>query len=172
MRHAAAGLLAAHRAGIVHRDVKPDNLFLLGPLGEPYALKVIDFGMAQSASGSTQSKGLLLGTVQYMAPEQIVADPVDARTDVYGLGVVMFRMFTGHLPYETDFHTDVLAHQLFSPTPPPSWLSDTIDPRIETVIVTAMRKHPENRYDFMQGLLARTSTGSSRSARASLATGR
>jgi serine/threonine protein kinase len=153
VRHAAAGLRAAHHAGIVHRDVKPDNLFLLGPLGEPYGLKVIDFGMAETASGSRQTKGLLLGTVQYMAPEQIVADPVDARTDVYGLGVVMFRMFTGHLPYETDLHTDVLAHQLFSPTPPPSWLSDTIDPRIEAVIVTAMRKHPENRYDSMQGLL-------------------
>jgi eukaryotic-like serine/threonine-protein kinase len=153
VRHAAAGLAAAHRAGIVHRDVKPDNLFLLGPLGEPYGLKVIDFGMAKSASGSTQTKGLLLGTVQYMAPEQIVADEVDARTDVYGLGVVMFRMFTGHLPYETELHTDLLAHQLFSPIPPPSWLSDTIDPRIEAVIVTAMRKHPANRYESMERLL-------------------
>jgi serine/threonine protein kinase len=154
MRHAASGLAAAHRAGVVHRDIKPDNLFLLGPLGDPYGLKVIDFGMAKAASGGTDAKGLVLGTVQYMAPEQIVSDPVDARTDIYGLGVVMFRTFTGHLPYETDLHTDLLAHQLFSPIPPPSWLHETIDPRIEAVIITAMRKHPENRYASMVALLA------------------
>lgn len=151
MRHAALGLLAAHRAGIVHRDVKPGNLFLMGPVGSPYGLKVIDFGMAKG-DGRISAHDIVLGTMEYMAPEQIVSDPVDARTDIYGLGVVMFRVFTGHLPFDVDIDLQVLAHQMFSPAPPPSWLAEEIDPRIERAILRALRKNPENRYASMQML--------------------
>ncbi len=155
MRHAALGLAAAHGAGISHRDVKPGNLFLLGPIGNPYGLKLIDFGLAKAAtSGRISSHDIVLGTVEYMAPEQIVTDPSDARTDVYGLGVVMFRVFTGHLPFDVETDLELLAHQMFSPAPPPSWLTEDIDPRIERVILRAMRKHPDNRYASMQALVA------------------
>src|SRR5882762_4672638 len=155
MRHAGQGLVAAHRAGIVHRDVKPGNLFLLGPIGNPYGLKVIDFGMAKGErSGRISSHDLVLGTIEYMAPEQIVTDPSDARTDVYGLGVVMFRVFTGHLPFDVETDVELLAHQMYSPAPPPSWLQEDIDPRIERVILRAMRKHPDNRYPSMEALVA------------------
>jgi serine/threonine-protein kinase len=155
MRHAALGLAAAHRAGIVHRDVKPGNLFLLGPIGNPYGLKLIDFGMAKGEqSGRISSHDLVLGTIEYMAPEQIVTDPSDARTDVYGLGVVMFRVFTGHLPFDVETDFELLAHQMFSAAPPASWLKEDIDPRIEKVILRAMRKRPDNRYATMDALVA------------------
>jgi serine/threonine-protein kinase len=154
MRHAGLGLIAAHRAGIVHRDVKPGNLFLVGPIGNPYGLKVIDFGMAKGdSSGRISAHDIVLGTIEYMAPEQIVTDPSDARTDVYGLGVVMFRVFTGHLPFDVDTDIELLAHQMFSPAPPASWLNEEIDPRIERVITRAMRKRPENRYPNMEALV-------------------
>lgn len=153
-RQAAGGLAAAHRAGVIHRDIKPDNLFLLGDRGEPYGLKVLDFGLAKRTQGSKFSAGgLVLGTIEYMSPEQLLSDPVDARTDVYGLGVVMFRMFTGQLPFDVKANFGMLAHQLLSPAPPPSWLNDAMDPRIERIMLTAMRKHPENRYPTMEDLL-------------------
>jgi serine/threonine-protein kinase len=155
MRHAAQGLIAAHTGGIIHRDVKPGNLFLLGPLGNPYGLKLIDFALAKGAASSRISAhDLVLGTMEYMAPEQIVSDPTDERTDVYGLGVVMFRMFTGHLPFDAETDFEMLAHQMLSPAPPASWLNEQIDPRIELIILRAMRKCPENRYPTMQALLA------------------
>jgi serine/threonine-protein kinase len=161
VRQAAQGLCAAHRAGIVHRDVKPDNFVLLGPTGEPYGLKLIDFGMAQldasysagSPSSATSASHNILGTLEYMAPEQILAEPVDARTDVYAMGVVMFRLFTGHLPFDTSLPTDLLRHQLFTPLPPPSWLDEQLDRRVERMIITATRKHPDNRYASMQALV-------------------
>ena len=154
VRQAAQGLLAAHRAGVVHRDVKPDNFVLLGPTGDPYGLKLIDFGMAKldSAAGGTGSH-TILGTVEYMAPEQILVEPVDARTDVYAMGVVMFRLFTGHLPFDTNMPADLLRHQLFSSLPPPSWLETNLDPRVERMILTATRKNPDNRYANMQQLV-------------------
>jgi serine/threonine-protein kinase len=154
VRQAAQGLCAAHRAGIVHRDVKPDNFVLLGPTGEPYGLKLIDFGMAKlDGTGGTSGSHTILGTVEYMAPEQILAEPVDARTDVYAMGVVMFRLVTGHLPFDTSLPADLLRHQLFSSLPPPSWLDEQLDPRIERMIFAATRKHPDNRYPSMQALL-------------------
>jgi len=155
IRHAAHGLIAAHRAGIVHRDVKPGNLFLIGPIGNPYGLKLIDFGMAKGeTSRRISAHDLVLGTIEYMAPEQIVSDPTDVRTDVYGLGVVMFRVFTGHLPFDVATDIEMLAHQIFSPAPPASWLHEQIDSRIELVILRAMRKRPENRYATMEALVA------------------
>lgn len=148
-REAALGLAAAHRAGIVHRDVKPDNLFLV----DGDAIKLLDFGMAKAERDGASSAELVMGTVQYMAPEQIVSEQVDARTDVYALGVVLFRMLTGHLPFDVGLGTDLLGHQLFSPAPPPSWLDDDLDPTVERVILCAMRKDPANRYPSMEAFL-------------------
>ncbi|HEY6078411.1 MAG TPA: serine/threonine-protein kinase [Polyangiaceae bacterium] len=155
VRQAAQGLVAAHRAGIVHRDVKPDNFVLVGPNDEPIGLKLIDFGMAKldASGGGTSGSHTILGTVEYMAPEQILAESVDARTDVYAMGVVMFRLFTGHLPFDTGLPADLLRHQLFSSMPPPSWLEAELDGRIERMILTATHKHPDNRYADMQELL-------------------
>lgn len=153
-RQAAAALSAVHRTGIVHRDVKPDNLFLVGVPDEPVAFKLLDFGMARfEDERPSEDSTSVLGTAQYMAPEQILVEPVDARADVYGLGVVMFRMFTGHLPFEGKEPKELLLHQLFSPVPPPSWLAEDLDPRLEAIILRATRKHPDNRFPSMDALV-------------------
>jgi eukaryotic-like serine/threonine-protein kinase len=161
IREAASGLAAAHAQNIFHRDVKPDNLFLCGTGGKVTGLKVIDFGLARTGSSSDDPDGgavsghgpEVMGTAEYMAPEQVVADPADARSDVYSLGMVTFRLITRELPFDAASAHDLLAHQLASKSPPPSWLIDQLDEGIDTLILTAVRKHPENRYPTMQALL-------------------
>jgi serine/threonine-protein kinase len=76
-----------------------------------------------------------------------LGDKVDARTDIYSLGVVLFRMLTGQLPFDLKLSATLLRHQLISPAPPPSWLCEDLDPRIEAIVLKAMRKNPANRYD-------------------------
>ena len=151
MVQAAAGLEAAHEQQIIHCDIKPDNLFLCGPPGRATALKILDFGLARhQGAGFSPGHETIAGTFEYMAPEQIVAEPVDPRADVYALGVVMFRALTGELPFDTSPATRLVGHHLFSPAPPPSWLADGLDPKLESVVLRAMRKHPQNRYPTMQ----------------------
>lgn len=154
-RQAAAGLAAIHDAGVVHGQVRPSNLLVLGAPEQPYGLKVLDYGAAKLwDSGPTSGTHTMSGTVEYLAPEQIVVEDVDERTDVYALGVVLFRLFTGQLPFETSVGPVVLRHQLFSPIPPASWLNDAIDPRIEALVANATRKRRENRYPTMLELSA------------------
>lgn len=151
VREVAQALHAVHEVGIVHRDIKPDNLFLVGPLGDPSHVKVLDFGMARLPHEEHDEESTsILGTAQYMAPEQILVEPVDARTDVYALGVVLFRLVTGHLPFDAKSSGDLLRHQLFSSVPPPSWLVDHLLPGLEEVILRATRKAPAQRYASMR----------------------
>ncbi|MFC1641889.1 serine/threonine protein kinase [Myxococcota bacterium] len=153
-RHAASALLAAHQAGVVHRDIRPSNLFLLGPIGDPVGLKVVDFGMAKlNHWEGTVGRPAVRGTMEYMAPEQVMVDPMDARTDVYALGILMFHLFTGYLPFDAREGLDLLSHQVFSTVPPASWLNEQIDPRLDEVIARATRKNPRNRYPSMARLL-------------------
>lgn len=153
-RQTAQGLTAAHRRGLVHRDIKPDNLFLLGPRGAPFGLKIIDFGMAK-LGGTNDVSGVhtVLGTVEYMAPEQVVADPVDGRADIYSFGVVLFRLFTGRLPFGAAEGIDLLCHQLFSPVPQASWWEPSLDRHVDAIITRATRKHPDNRYPNMPSMM-------------------
>jgi eukaryotic-like serine/threonine-protein kinase len=161
----ASGLIALHAAGITHCDIKPENLYLASTPGSAKSLKILDFGLAEvEGKSATSDAPAMRGTAQYMAPEQVLGDPVDARTDVYALGVVMFRMLTGQLPFDLKLSTTLLRHQLFSPTPPPSWLCEGLDPSVEGIVLRAMRKNPENRYGSAEELLAdleRVSSGGS-----------
>jgi serine/threonine-protein kinase len=156
-RDAARGLAAAHRAGIVHLDVKPENLFLVRGAHSD-SLKILDFDLAwvPGVEDPSERHGRLIlrGTAKYMAPEQILGDPVDARTDVYALGVVLFRLLTGQLPFDLELGTTLLRHHVSSPVPPPSWLVDGLDPRLDAVVVRATKKDPANRYPHMTALLA------------------
>jgi len=152
VREAASGLAAIHRAGYVHRDVKPDNLFLCDVERHGVAVKVIDFGFCTPVERSTGEEEKVLGTLEYIAPEQAVAESTDGRADVYSLGVVLFRCITGELPFDAGAK-HVLTHHLMSPLPPPSWLVDGLDDRIDPIVLSATRKNPENRYPSMAALI-------------------
>jgi serine/threonine-protein kinase len=151
---AAAGLGAAHASGIVHRDVKPDNIHLVGPIGDPKIAKVVDFGLARlyGSSGLT-AKGMIVGTPEYMSPEQAVNDPLDARTDIYGLGVVLYRLLTGTLPFRGANEIQLLAAHLALVPPPISELRREVPAQVEHVVMSALQKLPRNRYPSMQDFL-------------------
>ena len=149
MREAASALVAAHEAGVIHRDIKPDNLFLT----MDRRLKIVDFGFAKLKEGAVTATGMTVGTVPYMAPEQALADPVDGRTDVYGLGVTMFHALTGSLPFDDESDAKVVAAHLYLPPPAPSARRPGLDPRLDDVVLAALRKRPGNRYPSMQALL-------------------
>ena len=152
---AAAGLHAAHRAGMIHCDVKPENLLVEAPPGVAPRLKVIDFDLAAfEDERECHEHPLLRGTAKYMAPEQVVGDGVDARTDVYALGVVLYRTLTGHLPFDLELCPTLLWHQLASPPAPLSWLAEEIEPDLEAIVMRALSKAPENRYPSMTELIA------------------
>jgi serine/threonine-protein kinase len=151
IRDAARGLAAVHAAGIVHRDIKPDNLFLIGDIGAPTALKVIDFGLARiEARTRLTGAGTVLGSSYYIAPEQIVSDPVDARTDVYSLGATAYRMLTGELVFDAQGLRDLLIEHLRVEAAP---LPEGPIARFGPVVAAALRKRPENRYPTMKAML-------------------
>ncbi len=152
IRDAARGLAAVHELGIVHRDVKPDNLVLVGEIGAPTSVKVIDFGLARTQSKTRLTGvGTVLGSSYYIAPEQIVGEPVDARTDVYSLGATAYRMLTGALPFDTPVLRDLLVAQLQQVAPRLPEASGL--GRFDAIVASALRKRPENRYGTMEALL-------------------
>ena len=138
-RQVLKSLIEAHAHGIVHRDLKPGNLFLCEQIGEPDFLKVLDFGIAsyrESHDSSITKTGNTLGTPHYMSPEQVRAEPVDARCDIYSLGVTLFEMATGQLPYEGDSPFQVaLKHTDENPIVIPQWvLAHPIGPIIQRAV--------------------------------------
>lgn len=154
VRQVAAGLAAAHRVGVVHRDVKADNVFLVGQKRAPHAAKVVDFGLAKDAEPSNLTQiGEALGTMEYMAPEQAVGDRPDPRTDVYGLGVLMYRIFSGRLPFRDSLAPDLLARQLASTPYPPYFGKDPIARNLVEITTKALRKNRDNRYASMDLLI-------------------
>ncbi|HZO17021.1 MAG TPA: serine/threonine-protein kinase [Polyangiaceae bacterium] len=147
---AADALYAAHDKGIVHRDVKPDNIFIVGDTKQPTGIRVLDFGLSRLFQSQLTATGTVIGTPGYMAPEQVVADPVDQRTDIYGLGMIMYRMYAGCVPFDGKDDVIILAKQLLRRPPRPSHYVDGLDPRVERVIMTTIRKRPEERYPSMK----------------------
>jgi eukaryotic-like serine/threonine-protein kinase len=149
-RQVTSALTAAHAAGAIHRDIKPDNIFLIGALDDPYTVKLVDFGLARlQGMSSLTAMGTTVGTIEYMAPEQAVKDPMGPRCDIYALGVVLYRMITGRLPF-TGEDALLLAQHLIVSAPPLSRHVPDLDPRVEAVVMTALRKLPTNRYATME----------------------
>ncbi|MBK7584696.1 MAG: serine/threonine protein kinase [Myxococcales bacterium] len=149
MAQAARGLAAIHAAGVVHRDVKPANLLLVGPDTPPSCIKIGDFGLAKLDHNPVTGSLLAIGTVDFMSPEQALADTADARSDVYALGIVTFFVLTGELPYIGKNAPTSMAHQLLSTPPPPSWLVEELDPAIDDLVAVALRKSPDRRFQTM-----------------------
>jgi serine/threonine protein kinase len=151
VREAARGLLAVHRHDLVHRDVKPDNLFLCDEIRHDVSVKVLDFGFATETKAEHDAR--VCGTLEYIAPEQALGEVVDCRADVYALGVVLFRILTGELPFDACARRRILSHQLLSTIPPPSWLRDGLTESVDRLVASAVRKHPSNRYASMAAFL-------------------
>ncbi|HVU01148.1 MAG TPA: serine/threonine-protein kinase [Polyangiaceae bacterium] len=149
------GLSAAHQAGVVHRDLKPDNIVVCPGPNDQETVKVLDFGLAKVAGQSRLTRaGLVFGTPHYMSPEQAMGGTVDERTDIYSLGIVMYEMFTGRVPFEADSFMGVLTKHLYvEPTPPSVLLGDTAKlGALEQVTLRCLEKKPEKRFASMAAL--------------------
>jgi hypothetical protein len=143
--------------GILHRDLKPENIVLARQEGRT-VVKVMDFGVARrqhlSAGERRTLHGMVLGTPLYLSPEQAVGLEVDARTDVYSVGVIMFRMLTGRLPFTGDNAMDLIIAHRTKPPPKPSSLLPELGPDVDEVVLKALEKLPANRYPQMTDLEA------------------
>jgi hypothetical protein len=143
----ANGLDAIHAAGLVHRDVKPANVLLSGGEGNEHAY-ITDFGVARNVateSGLTQT-GRFVGTLDYVAPEQISGGGVDARVDVYALGCLLFKLLTGEVPFPKDGEAARLYAHLNDPPPAPSLYVPEVSMALDDVVIRAMSKTPDDRY--------------------------
>ncbi|HET6267834.1 MAG TPA: serine/threonine-protein kinase [Acidobacteriota bacterium] len=137
------GLEAAHRQGVIHRDLKSQNI-IMGPSSQ---IKIIDFGLAScnNLEGLTAT-GLIMGTPEYMAPEQVAGKSVDERADIYSLGVILYEMFTGRVPFTGDSAIAVGFKQLKEEPPRPCEVNGQLPVDVEKVILRALEKNPLNRF--------------------------
>ena len=151
-------LEAAHAAGVVHRDLKPENVFLLDGK-QPHFVKVLDFGIARLVGGDPQmagtATGQAVGTANYMAPEQARGQrDQDARVDVWAVGVLLYEMLTATRPFEGDSYGETLARLLFDPFPPPRTRRPDLSPEVEEVVLRALQRDREQRYDTARSMRA------------------
>ncbi len=154
MLQVVGGLAAAHDKGIVHRDMKPENIFLAQKHGRPL-VKILDFGIAK-VSGAEGNKsltrtGTIFGTPHYMSPEQALGKPLDLRADIYSVGVIMYELFTGKVPFEAESFMGILTkHITTQPMPPRQAAPERAIPaEIEAIILRALAKEPDERYQTM-----------------------
>jgi serine/threonine-protein kinase len=154
-------LAAAHARGVVHRDLKPDNVFLVARRGVDHFVKLVDFGIAKlrdagagGAGGRHTGTGLIVGTPEYMAPEQCEDRAVDARTDVYALGVMAYELFTGQLPFQARSVPALLVAHVRAPPPPPAAASPGFPDALAEVLLRALAKDPAARFPDTVALAA------------------
>jgi predicted ATPase len=140
-RQICAALEHAHSHGIVHRDVKPENV-LVAPDG---LIKLVDFGLVRTAASRLTAEGTVLGTVFYLAPEQILGEDVDARADLYGLGVLLYELAAGRLPFIGDDALAIIAQHLHASVIPPSTYQAEIPAWLDDLIMRLLSKEPQER---------------------------
>jgi serine/threonine protein kinase len=145
-RAVASALSYAHERNIIHRDVKPANV-LMELDGRPV---LSDFGIAKIVAEETgeqlTSVGTGVGTPEYMSPEQCRGLAVDSRSDIYALGIMVYEMFTGRTPFQSAAFTAVIYAQIYEPPPPPSRFNPQVTPAIDAVILQALAKEPDHRF--------------------------
>ncbi len=145
----ARALDAAHGKGVIHRDLKPDNVFLIEVPGEPPRVKLLDFGIAKLANDEHHVErtlaGEMVGTPQYVAPEQARGVVIDHRADIYSLGVVLYELITGQPPFQADNAAEMIAKHLIDPAPEPSLLRDETPDPLDELVTAMLAKHPSGR---------------------------
>jgi len=144
------GLAAAHEQGVIHRDIKPQNM-LVNQKGD---LKLMDFGISRlaDAKGGMTQAGMVIGTPDYMSPEQAQGKPLDARSDIYSTGVVIYEVFCGRLPYEAESALAMVLQHVQAAPLPPRQANPAVTPELERIILKAMEKNPATRYQLITDL--------------------
>jgi len=147
IRQVCAALDEAHRQGIVHRDIKPENI-LVQIIPGGLQVKVLDFGIAalrDVKAGRLTRTGAVAGTPHYMSPEQCLGEELDGRSDIYSLGIVLFEMLTGVVPFDSPTTTAIVVKHVNDPPPPPRTLNPKISPAVESVALRALEKRRDAR---------------------------
>ncbi len=165
-RQVASALQRAHSVGIVHRDLKPENIMIMNRDGDPDFVKVLDFGLAKiriealvedvSQRSETLTKyGTIFGTPAYMAPEQAAGGEVDGRTDLYALGVVMYELLTGWVPFDAEDPAVILRQQILAPVPSMGQKAPSVKvpAALEAMVMKLLEKNPDNRHKDARALL-------------------
>ncbi|HET7352554.1 MAG TPA: Stk1 family PASTA domain-containing Ser/Thr kinase, partial [Gaiellaceae bacterium] len=162
-RQILSALRFAHRHGIVHRDIKPHNV-LVDAEGR---VKVTDFGIARAGTSQMTETGSIVGTAQYLSPEQARGGEVDPRSDLYSLGVVLYELLTGKTPFDGETPVEIAMKHLSNAPKPPSKLRPDVPPELDKVVLRALAKDPDDRYqsaDEMEADLERVTRGAPVSA--------
>jgi beta-lactam-binding protein with PASTA domain len=141
-RQILSGMRFAHRNGIVHRDIKPHNVLVDGD----GRLKVTDFGIARAGGTQMTEAGSIVGTAQYLSPEQARGSPVDQRSDLYSLGIVLYELLTGTVPFTGDTPVEIAMKHLSEIPVPPSELNPAVPKPLEQIVMRALAKDPDDRY--------------------------
>src|SRR5215510_3554778 len=169
IRQVCAALDEAHRQGIVHRDIKPENI-LVQTIPGGLQVKVLDFGIAalrDVKAGRLTRTGAVVGTRHYMSPEHCLGEELDGRSDIYSLGIVLFEMLTGVVPFDSPTLTAIVVKHVNDPPPPPRTLNPRISPAVESVALRALEKRRDARPQTA-GEMARELIAAAGSARAGL----
>ncbi len=140
----------AHRRGIIHRDFKPQNVIV----DDEGRAKVTDFGIARAGASDMTQTGSIMGTAQYLSPEQAQGHAVNARSDLYSIGVILYELLTGHVPFDAESAVTVALKQVSEPPIPPRRRNPAVPPELEAIVLCALAKDPEERFADADAFIA------------------
>ncbi|MGH2942416.1 MAG: protein kinase domain-containing protein, partial [Solirubrobacteraceae bacterium] len=148
----------AHRRGVIHRDFKPQNVIV----DDEGRAKVTDFGIARAGASDMTQTGSIMGTAQYLSPEQAQGHAVTARSDLYSIGIILYELLTGRVPFEADSAVTIALKQVNQPPEPPSRLNASVTPALEAVVLRALAKAPADRFADADEFIAALEAAASR----------